>query len=222
MQAGCCRRWITGPAFPAEYFSREDESDDGLFYTQPRFVVHIDELAIAAVRRVFREQIPADSVVLDLMSSWRSHWPADHAKKRLVGLGMNAAEMADNPDLDDYLVHDLNRDPELPFGDDLFDAVVVTVSVQYLTRPIETFQQVNRVLKPGGVFIVTFSNRMFPTKAVRLWRGSSDQGHLDLVVSYLEYAGEFEDIKGGLTNPEDRGRGDPLFAVIARTISAQG
>lgn len=182
--------------------------------------MHIDELAIAAVGRVFREQIPANLVVLDLMSSWRSHWPTDHAKKRLVGLGMNAAEMADNPDLDDYVVHDLNRDPELPFGEDFFDAVVVTVSVQYLTRPIETFQQVNRVLKPGGVFIVTFSNRMFPTKAVRLWRGASDQGHLDLVVSYLEYAGEFEGIKGGLTNPEDRGRGDPLFAVIARKISA--
>ena len=221
MQAGCRRRWITGPAFPPEYFSREDESDDGLFYTQPRFVVHIDELAIAAVGRVFREQIPADSVVLDLMSSWRSHWPEGHAKSRLVGLGMNAAEMADNPDLDDYVVHDLNRDPELPFGDDLFDAVVVTVSVQYLTRPIETFQQINRVLKPGGVFIVTFSNRMFPTKAVRLWRTGSDQGHLDLVGSYLEYAGEFEDMKGGLINPEDRGRGDPLFAVTARKISPQ-
>ena len=211
---------MTGPAFPAEYFSREDESDDGLFYTQPRFVVHIDELAIAAVGRVFREQILANSVVLDLMSSWRSHWPADHPKQRLVGLGMNAAEMADNPDLDDYVVHDLNQDPELPFADDLFDAVVVTVSVQYLTRPVETFQQVNRVLKPGGIFIVTFSNRMFPTKAVRLWRGTSDQGHLDLVYSYLEYAGEFEDIKGALTNPEDGGRGDPLFAVISRKITA--
>ncbi len=222
MLTGGCRRWITETAFPDEYFGREDESDDGLFYSQPRFVVHIDELAIAAVGRVFREQIPANSVVLDLMSSWRSHWPADHAKRRLVGLGMNAAEMADNPDLDDYVVHDLNQDPEWPFGEDLFYAVVVTVSVQYLTRPVETFQQVNRVLKPGGVFIVTFSNRMFPTKAVRLWRQSSDQGHLDLVVSYLEYAEDFENIKGGLTNPEDRGRGDPLFAVIARTISAQG
>ena len=183
--------------------------------------MHIDELAIAAVGRVFREQILANSVVLDLMSSWRSHWPADHPKQRLVGLGMNAAEMADNPDLDDYVVHDLNQDPELPFADDLFDAVVVTVSVQYLTRPVETFQQVNRVLKPGGIFIVTFSNRMFPTKAVRLWRGTSDQGHLDLVHSYLEYAGEFEDIKGALTNPEDGGRGDPLFAVISRKITAQ-
>ena len=221
MKVGGRRRCITGPAFPAEYFSREDESDDGLFYTEPRFVVHIDDLAIAAVGRVFREQIPADSVVLDLMSSWRSHWPAGHPKQRMVGLGMNAEEMADNPDLDDYVVHDLNRNPELPFGEGLFDAVVVTVSVQYLTRPIETFQQVNRVLKPGGVFIVTFSNRMFPTKAVRLWRGASDQGHLDLVGSYMEYAGEFEDITVGLTNPEDRGRGDPLFAVIARKFSGQ-
>ena len=215
------RRWATGPDFPSEYFNREDESNDGLFYTQPRFVVHIDEFAIAAVGRVFREQIPADSVVLDLMSSWRSHWPAGHAKRRMVGLGMNSAEMADNPDLDEQVVHDLNRNPELPFGDDLFDATVITVSVQYLTRPIETFQQVNRVLKPGGVFIVTFSNRMFPTKAIRLWRGTSDQGHLDLVASYLEYAGDFEKVKGGLTNPEDRGRGDPLFAVVGQKVSTQ-
>ena len=183
--------------------------------------MHIDDLAIAAVGRVFREQIPANSEVLDLMSSWRSHWPAGHTKNRLVGLGMNAAEMADNPDLDDYVVHDLNQNPELPFGDGIFDAVVVTVSVQYLTSPIETFQQVNRVLKPGGVFIVTFSNRMFPTKAVRLWRSTGDQGHLDLVGSYLEYAGEFEDIKSGRINPEYQGRGDPLFAVLARKISEQ-
>ena len=210
------RRGITETAFPSEYFSREDESGDGLFYSQPRFVVHIDEFAIAAVGRVFREQIPTGSLILDLMSSWRSHWPKDHDKDRMVGLGMNDAEMADNPDLDEYVVHDLNLNPELPFADNIFDAVVVTVSVQYMTSPIETFQEVNRILKLGGIFIVTFSNRMFPTKAVRIWRGMSDEGHLDLVSSYMGYAGGFGDIRGGLVNPADQPQGNPLFAVIAR------
>ena len=203
------------PPFPPEYFGREDESDDSLFYVQPRLVVHIDDGAIAAVGQVFRSLIPPDSVALDLMSSWRSHWPAGHPKSRLVGLGMNAAEMAENPDLDEYVVKDINKDTELPFDDAAFDAVVITVSVQYLTQPIETFREVSRILKPGGVFIVTFSNRMFPTKAVRIWRYSTDRGHLDLVASYLEAAENFENIRGGLTNPEHSPPGDPLFVVTA-------
>ena len=96
---------------------------------------------------------------------------------------------------------------------------MITVSVQYLTRPIEVFRQVNRILKPGGIFIVTFSNRMFPTKAVRIWRYSTDKGHLDLVAAYLEEAGDFGNVRGGLTNPEASPPGDPLFAVVANKVA---
>ena len=207
------------PPFPPEYFGREDESDDSQFYTQPRLVVHIDDGAIAAVGNAFRNLIPVNSVVLDLMSSWRSHWPAGHPKQRLAGLGMNAIEMAENLDLDEYVVQDINRNPELPFDDATFDAVVITVSVQYLTQPIETFRQVNRILKPGGVFIVTFSNRMFATKAVRIWRYSTDRVHLDLVATYLEEAGNFENTQGGLTNSESSPPDDPLFLVTGTKIT---
>ena len=203
------------PPFLPEYFGREDESDDSNFYVQPRLVVHIDDGAIEAVGNVFRSLIPPDSVVLDLMSSWRSHWPSDHTRARLAGLGMNAVELGDNPDLDDYVIQDINKDPVRPYDDDTFDAVVITVSVQYLTSPIEVFRQVNRILKPGGIFIVTFSNRMFATKAVRIWRYSTDRGHLDLVAAYLEEAGDFDNVRGGFTNPEASPPGDPLFAVVA-------
>jgi SAM-dependent methyltransferase len=149
------------------------------------------------------------------MSSWRSHWPQGHPKKRLVGLGLNATEMRENPDLDEYLVHDVNQDPVLPFADETFDAVIITVSVQYLTRPIETFREVNRILKPGGGFIVTFSNRMFWPKAVRIWRNSNDRGRVELVASYIDHAGNFQNIKGGLANPEHSPPGDPLFLVVS-------
>ena len=202
--------------FSPQHFERMDEEDDRLFYLQARKVVHIDDGAIVAVGRLFRELIPPGSVVLDLMSSWRSHWPAGHPKSRMVGLGLNREEMEDNPDLDEVVLHDVNRNIELPFDDETFDAVVITVSAQYLTHPVDTFSEVSRILRPGGMFIVSFSNRMFATKAVYIWRASSDRGRVDLVGTYMEDAGGFEDIQGVFANPQDSPPGDPLFAVHSR------
>ena len=207
---------MTEAQFPPENFQREDEGDDGQFYAFPRFVVHIDDQAIASVSRVFQHTIPENAVILDLMSSWRSHWPESHPKNKLVGLGLNADEMRDNPNLDDYVVHNLNKDPGLPFDDASFDAVVITVSAQYLTRPVETYRQINRVLQPGGLLLITFSNRMFPTKAVRIWRVSSDAGRMQLVTAYLEAAGNFEDIRSGLVNQDSSPPGDPIYLVMCR------
>ena len=207
------------PRFSPEFFEREDEGNDALFYTEPRMVVHIDEQAIAAVSKLFLDLIAPESAVLDLMSSWRSHWPQGHPKERLVGLGLNAAEMQANPDLDEYVIHNVNEEPVLPFEDESFDAVVLTVSVQYLKRPVETFQQVNRILHPGGLLIVTFSNRMFPTKAVRIWRVSTDRGRMGLVAAFLEEAGNFREVHGDLANPETSPPGDPLFFVTGRKES---
>ena len=201
--------------FPPEFFQREDESNDAEFYTMPRLVVHIDDGAIMAVGRLFKQLIPENAETLDLMSSWRTHWPEEHPRRRIVGLGMNATEMADNPQLDEYLLQDINADPSLPFEDESFDAVAITVSVQYLTRPVEVFAEVSRILRPGGVFIVTFSNRCFPTKAVRVWRGTNDEDHVELVASYMQHAGGFAGVRGGLANPDLSPPADPLFAVFA-------
>ncbi len=134
--------------FTPEMFQRMDESDDPLFYAFPRKVVHIDEPAIAAVGQFLAATFAPHGVLLDLMSSWRSHLPPGFVKQRLVGLGLNAEEMADNPDLDEYVVHDLNADPRLPFAADYFDGAVVTVSIQYLTQPLAVFAEVRRVRKP--------------------------------------------------------------------------
>jgi len=162
--------------FTPEMFQRMDESDDPLFYAFPRKVVHIDEPAIAAVGQFLAATFAPHGVLLDLMSSWRSHLPPGFVKQRLVGLGLNAEEMADNPDLDEYVVHDLNADPRLPFAADYFDGAVVTVSIQYLTQPLAVFAEVRRVLKPGGPFVVLFSNRMFPTKRCGYGRSCGTSG----------------------------------------------
>ncbi|MCH7735788.1 MAG: methyltransferase domain-containing protein [Chloroflexi bacterium] len=207
---------ITESRFTPENFQRVDEEDDGVFYEFPRLVVHIDDGAIAAIGRFFKEQIPENAEILDLMSSWRSHWPQDHPKKRMVGLGLNDVEMRENPDLDGYVVHNVNINPILPFENETFDAVVITVSAQYLTKPVDTFHHVNRILRPGGVFIVSFSNRMFPTKAVLVWRNSTDRGRIDLVGSYMESAENFEDIQATFINAETSPPDDPMYVVSSR------
>ncbi|MCZ6875817.1 MAG: methyltransferase domain-containing protein [bacterium] len=202
--------------FQPEDFTRLDETSDSQFYSLPRKVVHIGDAAILAVKQFLREVMPHNGIVLDLLSSWRSHWPAEIPKAQLIGLGLNAEEMEDNPDLTDYIVHDVNTDPCLPFEHDTFDAVVITVSIQYLTQPIEVFRDVNRILKPQGLFAVLFSNRMFPTKAIAIWRALNDQQHIQLVQRYFQHAGNFGAIEASDRSPKSAGDTDPLYAVLGR------
>ena len=139
----------------ANAFRRYDESPDEDFYVQPRLVTHIDEGAIAAVTQIYREYFPAGGAILDLMSSWVSHLPTEVEYGRVVGLGMNAEELAANPRLDLRLVQDLNREPEVPFPDGEFDGAAICVSIQYLTRPVEVLREVGRVLRPDAPLVVT-------------------------------------------------------------------
>jgi SAM-dependent methyltransferase len=198
--------------FPADYFRKQDPGDDAAFYQLPRKVVHIDDGAIAKVSEHFAALLPAGGTYLDLMSSWRSHLPAGLNPARVVGLGMNADEMKDNPQLDDFVVQNLNKNPQLSFENETFDGAMCTVSVQYLQQPMTVFQEVGRVLKPGAPFIVTFSNRCFPSKAVKVWLGSTDNQHMAIVAKYFEDAGNWKDIKADAHTPD---RADPLYAVWA-------
>ena len=204
---------MTDP-FPPEAYAREDESPDERFYDVARKVVHIDDGAITALGRFYSDVLPAGGRLLDLMSSWRSHLPRDCAAAQVVGLGLNADEMADNPQLTSHFVHDLNREPRLPFGDEEFDGAMCAVSIQYVIHPVPVFREVRRVLRPGAPFVVSFSNRCFPTKAVAVWLGTTEAQHLVLVRAYFEAAGGWTDVK-----EEDRppgAGGDPLYAVWAR------
>ena len=195
--------------FPPGFFDRADPSADTAFYDVPRLVTHIDDGAIAAVGALYTE-LGVDGEVLDLMSSWVSHFPV--TPRRLVGLGLNATELAANPALAGRVVHDLNVDPRLPFPDAAFDDATCCVSVDYLTDPVAVFREVARVLRPGGRFVVTFSNRCFPTKAIRGWLSTDDDGHVQIVNAYFALSGGFGEVRG--QRRAGRG-GDPLYAVWA-------
>lgn len=199
--------------FPPEAFRRQDESPDEDFYRTPRFVTHIDDKAIAAVTELYREHFPPGGAILDLMSSWVSHLPDEVEYSRVSGLGMNREELENNPRLTDFVVHNLNENPSLPYADPEFDGCGICVSVDYLTKPVEVLREVGRVMKPEAPLVITFSNRCFPTKAVSGWHSHGDEGHMRLVEDYLREAGNFREIHSLDRSP----RGffsDPLFAVV--------
>jgi len=197
-------------------YAREDESSDERFYEMPRKVVHIDDGAIAALGRLYADVLPAEGRLLDLMSSWRSHLPSGFRAREVVGLGMNAEEMADNPQLTAHVVHDVNREARLPFGDAEFDGAMCAVSIQYVVHPLRLMREIRRILRSGAPFVVAFSNRCFPTKAVAVWLDTTDEQHVRLVQGYFAAAGGFDDVT---TEDRSPGRGDPLHAVWARASS---
>jgi len=201
--------------WPRGFFDRQDHGDDAAFYAPPRLVTHIDDGAIAAVSELYDELGVPDGRVLDLMSSWVSHL-SGKPSGGLVALGMNVVELQANPMADQVVVQDLNVDPRLPFGDASFDAVVCCVSVDYLIHPVEVLREAARVLRPGGVVVVTFSNRCFPTKAVRGWLATDEDGRVAIVRAYLEQAG-FEAVTTARRTKRRLGR-DPLYGAWARSI----
>ncbi len=205
--------------------SRPDNDSDTLFYSIPRMVQHLDARCLIEVQRLYRRLLAGRDRVLDLMASWDCHLPDELPFQRVVGLGMNRDELEANGRLNAYEVHDLNRRPILPFDDASFDAVVCSVSVEYLTDPLAIFREVSRVLAPGGIFVVTFSNRWFPGKAINLWVDLHEFERLGLVSEYFLQAGGFEDLhtlsQRGLPRPlgdPHYGKSpfaDPLYAVWA-------
>jgi len=238
---GTCHDWmemlIAGPGMqirwndqPTDFFSdnpfqRKDETPDGHFYQKPRFVNHIDTTAIAKISALYGQLLRSGDTVLDLMSSWTSHLPLHLKPGKMTGLGMNREELNKNEQLTDRVIHDLNQEPVLPFADESFDAVICSVSVEYLTAPVAIFREVGRILKPGGLFINTFSNRWFPSKVIAIWEQVQEFERMGLVSEYFLATEQFKRINThsirGLPRPEDDKYfgelriSDPVYAVWA-------
>ncbi len=203
-----------------------DETDDTLFYDAPRFVTHVDDGFIQQLTDLYRQRLTPGTRIFDLMSSWVSHLPEEMTFEHVEGHGLNADELAKNRRLDHYFVQNLNQTQLLPLPDQSFDAVVNTVSVQYLQKPEAVFAEVYRLLKPGGIAIFSFSNRMFYQKAIQAWRDGSEAQRVELVKRYFQAIpgfGHVEAIAHPSTLPAfmqlfGMGSGDPFYAVLAQRL----
>lgn len=242
-RGGSCTDWmdliLSGPGmqarrnqqstdfFTAHAFDRKDPGPDPVFYSADRFVPHIDATARANLSDLYKTLLGPKRTLLDLMAGWESHIPGEMNISSVHGLGLNASELAKNRQLSGYTVQDLNRDKTLPFNDHTFDAVICSLSVEYLIDPFALFREVARVLTPGGCFAVTFSNRWFPEKAIQIWKDLHDFERMGLVLEYFLESGRYGDLSTismrGYPRPvEDRyfpeiRWSDPVYAVIGKT-----
>ena len=201
-----------------------DDSDDKQFYSYPRFVTHVDEGFIQQLTDLYRDRLKPNTRIFDMMSSWVSHLPDEMEFAHVEGHGLNAEELARNPRLNHYFVQDLNENLQLPLKDQDFDAVLNTVSVQYVQYPEAVFAEIHRILKPGGVAIISFSNRMFHQKAIQAWRDGSEGSRVESVKQYFESVPGFSSpeviVHKSTAAPNflqwlGAGGGDPFYAVIA-------
>ncbi|MFZ4665894.1 MAG: class I SAM-dependent methyltransferase [Prochlorotrichaceae cyanobacterium] len=209
--------------------SKLDPQDDSLFYRVPRFVTHVDEGFIQQLTQLYRDRLEPNTRILDLMSSWVSHLPPEMNFAQVEGLGLNGEELAKNPRLTHFTVQDLNQKTQLPYPSASFNAILIAVSVQYLQQPEQVFSELYRLLQPGGLVIVSFSNRMFYQKAIQAWREGTERERVALVKGYFRSV-------PGFTKPETienlshtpallqflgLGSGDPFYAVISQRSQEQ-
>lgn len=210
-----------------EQRTKLDSSNDSEFYAFPRLVTHVDDNFIDRLTQLYRDKLQPNSRILDLMSSWVSHLPDDINFAHVEGHGLNGEELSKNRRLDHYFVQNLNENPKIPLPDCDFDAVLIAVSVQYLQYPDAVFSEIHRILKPGGIAIISFSNRMFYQKAIAAWRDNSEPGRVELVKGYFRATPGFSQPEA-IAQKSDAplvlqmlglGSSDPFYAVMATRIN---
>jgi SAM-dependent methyltransferase len=209
-----------------EQRTKLDQTSDNLFYEMPRLVTHVDGTFIQRLTDLYKERLQPNSRIFDMMSSWISHLPSDIEFAWVEGHGMNAEELSKNSRLNHYFTQNLNENPHLPLEDQSFDAVLNAVSVQYLQNPEIIFREIYRILKPGGIAIISFSNRMFYQKAIAAWRDASETNRVELVKQYFRSVSGFSSPEV-ISSPSNiptilqmlgMPGGDPFYAVLAEKV----
>ena len=188
---------------------RENDEDDKVFYHSPRMVPHLDSTAQSIVSSFYGRLVKKDAIVLDLMSSWQSHLSTSHSACTVLGLGLNEEELERNDSLDSYSIQDLNKNTRLPYDDQSIDAAICTVSMEYLCRPREIMAEICRILRPGGLFAITISERWFPGKQIHPWAELHPFERQGFILNYFLGEPRFENIhtesvRGYPRPPEDK------------------
>ena len=202
--------------------NKSDISDDEIFYQQPRFVHHLSDSFRNRLTSLYSEYLLNHHIILDLMSSWVSHLPTNISYKKVIGHGMNEAELSSNERLDKFFVQNLNKKQNMPIEDSSVDVGLIVAGWQYLQYPEKVSLELSRVIKSDSLLIISFTNRAFWTKAPNIWTYSSEEKRIEYVTSVLTSNGwRIEKILNEKTQDKKlfgfySSESDPFFSVIAR------
>ena len=162
-----------------------DESNDQEFYSEPKFVYHLDSNFRQHLTTLYENEIADSSSVVDLMSSWDSYLPKGKKYKKVVGHGLNKQELEKNKIFDSYWIQNFNLNQEIPIEDGSFDYCLMVAAWQYLQYPENLTNEISRILSNKGKIIISFSNRAFWHKAPNIWTSSTEEERLKYVKKVL-------------------------------------
>ena len=169
------------------YYQRKkpDESNDEEFYSDPKFVYHLDANFRRYLSNVYKKEISDNSTVLDLMSSWDSYLPEDKKYIKVIGHGLNKQELENNKIFDTYWIQNFNLNQEIPLENKSVDYCLMVAAWQYLQYPENLTKEIARILNDHGKFIISFSNRAFWHKAPNIWTLSNEEERIKYVRKVL-------------------------------------
>ena len=202
--------------------NKSDISDDEIFYQQPRFAHHLSDSFRTRLTSLYSEYLLKHHIILDLMSSWVSHLPTNIRYKKVIGHGMNQAELSTNQRLDSFFVQNLNKKQNMPIEDSSIDVGLIVAGWQYLQYPEKVSLELSRIIKSDSLLIISFTNRAFWTKAPNIWTYSSEENRIEYVTSVLTDNGwRIEKVFNEKTQDKKlfgfySSESDPFVSVIAR------
>ena len=162
-----------------------DESNDEEFYSDPKFVYHLDANFRKYLSNIYRNEIKENSTVLDLMSSWDSYLPEEIKYKTVIGHGLNRQELEKNKIFDKYWIQNFNLNQDIPLDNESIDYCLMVAAWQYLQYPENLTREIVRILNNKGKFIIAFSNRAFWHKAPNIWTTSTEEERIKYVRKVL-------------------------------------
>ena len=162
-----------------------DETNDENFYADPKFVYHLDSNFRKYLSKIYEVEINDYSTVVDLMSSWDSYLPPKKTYKKVIGHGLNEAELMKNKILNSFWIQNFNTNQTIPLDTESVDYCLMVAAWQYLQYPEKLSKEIARILSNRGRIIVSFSNRAFWHKAPNIWTTSSEEGRLKYVRKVL-------------------------------------
>ena len=162
-----------------------DESNDENFYSDPKFVYHLDANFRNYLSNIYKNELKDNSTVLDLMSSWDSYLPPEIKYKKVIGHGLNKKELEKNKNLNSFWIQNFNSSQKIPLDSGSIDYCLMVAAWQYLQYPENLAKEIARILSNKGKILVSFSNRAFWHKAPNIWTASTEEERLKYVRKVL-------------------------------------
>lgn len=115
--------------------------------------------SMVKLTNLVRERIANNAVVLDF-GCGRGNFVIDELKDRFskkIGFDLDQASVIGNQTNDEIIIG--SDDTKLPFSENTFDVVISLWVFEHLQNPEFIFDEINRVLKPGGFLAFVTPNR---------------------------------------------------------------